>query len=297
MWVLVRHRNMGLSFVLAGTRIEMLSLTEGPMDGAIPSHTHGSGCYEIHYIARGYGTVLLAGRRYELEPGVLYVTGPQVVHAQLPRPDEPMDECCVYLRAEPLRAPEPEEQEHGTLLARFLAQTCWLGEDVPEIEAVLRQLLDELKGRRQGYRLQIEALLRQLLVLLVRSYAGAAAEGPAPAEPGGPQMLLEEYFLYGYRTLTLPQLAGRLNLSPRQTERLLRQEFGRTFSQLRLEARMSAAALFLTQTDWQITRIADEVGYSSAEHFTAAFTRHQGQSPRQYRLSQGGLSLEPSGKK
>ena len=60
---------------------------------------------------------------------------------------------------------------------------------------------------------------------------------------------------------------------------------------------MSAAALFLTQTDWQITRIADEVGYSSAEHFTAAFTRHQGQSPRQYRLSQGGLPLEPPGKK
>lgn len=295
--MLVRHRNMGLSFVLAGTRIEMLSLTEGAMDGAIPSHTHGSGCYEIHYIVRGYGTVLLEGRRYELEPGVLYVTGPQVAHAQLPRPDEPMDECCVYLRAEPLHAPEPETQEHRALLERFLSQTCWLGEGAPEIGAVLHTLLGELKGRRQGYRLQAEALLRQLLVLLVRSYAGADEPGPAEPAPAVPQMLLEEYFLYGYRTLTLTQLAGRLNLSPRQTERLLQQEFGCTFSRLRLEARMAAAALFLTQTDWQISRIADEVGYSSAEHFTAAFTRHLGLSPRQYRLSQNGMPLGLPGKK
>ena len=95
--------------------------------------------------------------------------------------------------------------------------------------------------------------------------------------------MIEEYFLYQYRSLSLEDLAKRLGLSTRQTERLLQKQYGKTFLQKKTEARMSAAAILLSNAEYSITSIAEELGYSSIEHFTSAFRNYYDMSPRQYR--------------
>ena len=74
-----------------------------------------------------------------------------------------------------------------------------------------------------------------------------------------------------------------MNLSERQTQRLLQQNFGKTFSQKLTDARMAAAAQLLEGTDLSVTQIAERSGYSSIEHFSTAFRRRMGCSPREYR--------------
>ena len=64
----------------------------------IPSHSHGSGCYEIHYISSGYGHAKIRDVLYDIIPNTLYITGPHVEHAQVPSPEDPMCEYCVYLK-------------------------------------------------------------------------------------------------------------------------------------------------------------------------------------------------------
>lgn len=59
-------------------------------------------------------------------------------------------------------------------------------------------------------------------------------------------VIIEEYFLYEYQDLSLPDLSDRLKLSPRQTQRLLMEYYGKTFQQKKAEARMSAAAILLS---------------------------------------------------
>ena len=56
-----------------------------------------------------------------------------------------------------------------------------------------------------------------------------------------------------------------------------------TILQKKAEARMSAAAILLTDTGKSITAIAEELGYSSIEHFSSAFKHYYHISPRQYR--------------
>ena len=51
----------------------------------IPSHSHGSGSYEIHYIPTGYGKLTADGHIFDIGPNTLFVTGPHVEHAQAPR--------------------------------------------------------------------------------------------------------------------------------------------------------------------------------------------------------------------
>ena len=89
--------------------------------------------------------------------------------------------------------------------------------------------------------------------------------------------------LYEYRTLTLDKLSARLGLGIRQTERLLKDHYGKTFLQKKTEARMSAASILLQNSGLSITQIAEDTGYSCVEHFSASFKRYYGQSASAYR--------------
>lgn len=44
-----------------------------------------------------------------------------------------------------------------------------------------------------------------------------------------------------------------------------------------------AASILLTYSDRSISSIAEELGYSSVEHFSAAFRKYYNKSARQYR--------------
>ncbi|MFA6663593.1 MAG: AraC family transcriptional regulator [Lachnospiraceae bacterium] len=79
----------------------------------------------------------------------------------------------------------------------------------------------------------------------VPSGSSGAAGSPQVSLFDSKSIILDECFLYEYNTLTLDILANRLALSRRQTERLIRQQYGKTFRQKMNEARMSAATVLL----------------------------------------------------
>ena len=96
-------------------------------------------------------------------------------------------------------------------------------------------------------------------------------------------IIIEEYFLYEYASLSLNALADKLKLSPRQTQRLIWKYYGKSFQQKKAEARMSVASILLKDEDRSIAFIADTLGYSSPEHFSAAFRKYYKMSPSEFR--------------
>ena len=160
------------------------------------------------------------------------------------------------------------------------------GQDNCQIKNTLELLFRELKEQKTGYTVYVETLLRQLIVQMIRNYQGGkkALHHFKPATPAEAQdFIIEESFLYDYPVLTLEQLAERLGLGCRQTERLMQDIYGKTFLQKKGDARMSAASILLTYSDRSISSIAEELGYSSVEHFSAAFRKYYNKSARQYR--------------
>ena len=96
-------------------------------------------------------------------------------------------------------------------------------------------------------------------------------------------MIIEEFFLYEYQHCTLDSLAEKLRISRRQAERLLKKQYGMTFTQKRTQARIAAASVLLLETSLSVTEIAMQTGFSSVEYFTNTFRRHCGVCPRAYR--------------
>ncbi|WP_148409739.1 AraC family transcriptional regulator [Murimonas intestini] len=280
------YTNLEISFTMGNVRFHAGNFSFSSFDQSMPSHSHGPGSYEIHYVPSGNGTLKLKDRDCQIVPNTLYITGPHVEHAQLPGKTNPMCEYCIYLRTESLPRSSKGSKDTVEVLSCFLDTVFWFGEDRQNIHQLFQDIFTELHTQGTGFMLETEALLRQLVIRLVRNYKDKKESGSLPdtrTSVFNPSLILEESFLYEYSTLTLDSLASRLGLSTRQTERLLQKQYGQTFLQKRTHAKMAAAASLLPDLSLTITDISELLGYSSVEHFSTAFRRHYGISAREYR--------------
>jgi len=83
-------------------------------------------------------------------------------------------------------------------------------------------------------------------------------------------------------SVNLDTVAAELELGPRTLQRRLEQE-GLQFRDVVNRTRLERARALLAERDLSITQIAAELGYSAPTHFTRAFQRATGYSPRRYR--------------
>ena len=65
----------------------------------LPRHSHGKNAFELHYVTDGKGTVIIGKEEYALSSGVLYLTGPNIAHEQLPDESEPLTAPGQYLKS------------------------------------------------------------------------------------------------------------------------------------------------------------------------------------------------------
>jgi transcriptional regulator GlxA family with amidase domain len=85
------------------------------------------------------------------------------------------------------------------------------------------------------------------------------------------------------RPLTTDAIAGRLNLSKRQLERLFARETGQSLQRLYRSMRLEYGRWLLQGRDNSITTIADECGFADTAHFSRAFRAEFGMAPSEAR--------------
>ena len=275
------YTNLNMRFRIENAELLVLNIAFERFSRCIPRHSHGHNSYELHYIPCGHGTVVVNDRTYKISPNTLYVTGPYVEHEQIPDPSNPMAEYCLYFKLI-----KNEKGNYGELIKTFEDTPFWFGQDSQDIHSTIRMILWELDNKYTGYMTQVEALLKQCIVTLIRNYERnkTARNRFAPSNLADRKYIItEEYFLYEYQTLSLEVLAGKLGLGTRQTNRFLKDCYGKNFQQKKAEAKMSAASILLNNENLTVTEIATELGYSSLEHFVTAFKRFYGMSTREYK--------------
>lgn len=282
----MHDNSLNFTFPLEHFSFQVSMVSTGRMVRSIPAHAHGRGCYEIHYIRHGSGTVVIDGVPRRVGQNTLYTTGPSILHEQIPDPSDPMVESCIYLRV----FPDFEKMERVSFLTPFLEQAFWMGQDTQQVLPLFDTIFQELEQKKPGYRPLLSALFQQLIVCIARNYLEPEAYQPVPENgfedasgDSSLSLIVEEAFLNEYRTITLERLARRIHLSPRQTERLIRQYYNSTFLKKRTEARIDAASVLLKTTELPVGEIAEMTGYSSSEHFSYAFKTYTGMSAREFR--------------
>ncbi len=282
----MKYRDLNISFTIESTRFTILSLVSEKLIRPIPMHAHSKNSYELHYVAAGEGLLNSGGEQYRIHPGTVFMTGPGVEHEQISDPENPMTEYCVYLKTEQRERPQKE-----SLSEKFTGTLFWMSYDGSSLHPIIKSTFSELEGSMLGRELMIESLMRQLILSMIRLYdsgkipAGSVSERRPSADLS--YLIIEEAFLYDYKSVTLDSLSKKLGLGSRQTERLLKEHYNKTFQQKKTESRMFAARTLLRESSKSIGAIAEELGYSSCEHFSWSFKKYCGQSPSEYRRSCG----------
>ena len=98
------------------------------------------------------------------------------------------------------------------------------------------------------------------------------------------QEMIRQFIRDNYHNkITLTDLAKATYLSSSYLSRYIKESFGKTFSEVILDARLEHAEKDIVQTDWPITRIALESGFSLPASFNKAFRQRYGVAPSVYR--------------
>ncbi len=281
------EKNSGYRFMLEGVVVTIAMVSYRRFTEVMPEHAHGENVYELHYVEQGEGTVFLNKREYRVEPGILYITGPGVLHEQIPSKENPLIEFGIYMQLQ-------KDVTGGELLQGLSGHSLWCGVGRKALKRLTGEILREQIGNQPGVWEKMQYLLAEFLIESIRSAMATKEEErelPIPQEQFGAHAIQEEnallvadeIFLYEYRDITLEEMAKRLGFSVRQTQRLLQKMYGKSFTQKKLEARMSAAVTLLQNSRYSITEISEMLGYASMEHFSYAFSKYYGYVPSSLR--------------
>lgn len=156
------------------------------------------------------------------------------------------------------------------------------------INKIARSIANEIAGERVGHEAMLDALVRQLVIHLLRSHMTVRKSARIELSRAGPvdrRLRLALEFMHDNfsRELALDEIASAAYLSEYHFARLFKHIMGVTPHTYIANLRLERARKLLSENSFPISEIAAMVGYQSQSHFTKIFKSVSGMTPRAYR--------------
>lgn len=265
-------------------------------DGLPLLYYHMAGCMELALVAEGEAWVATPSEVFRMTPRKLLVMERGVYHAQLPAASARRHRL-LWVHLNQTSGGLVDSVYSSPTKAGFTYQLIELPGRT-NVEAVGMTIASELAGREWGHMAAVAGLLRYLSCVLVRRLPRArmAERHSREASFGGDshvwgvlEAALEHCQVHFRDGVTRDEVAAAVGYSPRRLTELMATYLGHSVSDHLLNLRMVEARRLLETSDLPIREIASAVGYADPAHFTRAFKRTAGLSPRTYRRRLGGL--------
>lgn len=94
---------------------------------------------------------------------------------------------------------------------------------------------------------------------------------------------ITRYLREEYKDVSIKKIAEHFNFNPDYLGKIIKQTTGKTFTELLQDIRMNQACLLLEKSDYPISEIIKEIGYSNKSYFYKIFKRHFTLTPDEYR--------------
>ena len=155
----------------------------------------------------------------------------------------------------------------------------------PLVNALARQIVDELGKAYVADDIYLARLASLMVEQSCRTIEGITGKGMRPdnLQIGRLEVVLAWIQNNLAAALSIDELAQRAGVSAPHFRRLFLQSMGVTPHQHILGLRLQRASELLTRTDFSIERIAQDCGFSSQSHLTAAFKSAYGVTPAKFK--------------
>src|SRR5579859_5035590 len=266
----------------------------------IPPHQHGE--YEFHFVPWGQGTLTLDDGAFPLHAGLLYLTGPQVMHRQDIDFYDPMNELCLHVNIVELDteliSDLSDESSWGGQLEMLEADECMRqlnampAYPTPDRYGAMSCFLTSFMAwynRDPGAYITIRQSIVQILLRVAHAYAIPQIHTALPSRDMTVYryQLATQYIRDNYaRPITLGEVADELHVCGRQIQRIMAEHANETFSGYLEHYRLSQVCQSLTHTDLPVEQMAIQHGFSSGSYLHRVFKKRLGLTPLQYRERQ-----------
>lgn len=256
---------------------------------AIESHNHS--LFELHFILSGSGTLYVDQREQPLMPNTWHLIGPGTYHAIRQHRHDPLVRSYIQFSCHPskprkMRRDRDNEEESATIAAILSRLTYVTHKDASRHIQWIADIHHEFRRQRIGYMTRIRCLLTLVVLDVIRETEPGARIGYLPPSESKDDLRgaeIDRFFDQYSEPLTIGDLARTLNLSTKQTNRVILEQYGTTFKQKLLDTRIEEAKRLLATTDLAVQDISERVGYALHRSFVHVFKRKTGQTPIEYR--------------
>ncbi len=250
----------------------------------------------LYAVRGGEGLHVTNGAPSALSKGDIYLLAPGSVHSYVRYYNLELD--ALYFAPDLLRA---EELEALRVLSGFWSlfaedaarpnrdsdpRLHLRPEEWKSIEAQLATVHALWRGDDAASPLLLRQTIFALLIHLAWRWEARPQLAPARSEVSPAPTIsdavcwCEENFA---QPLQVPQLAARMFLSPGHFSQRFTREVGVAPAAFIRRLRLEKARALLRETDWPLTRIADETGFADAAHLARSFRSYYGLTPGAFR--------------
>ena len=245
--------------------------------------------YELFFVIDGDAEVVCETGKYYVKRNDLYIFPPSFQHLRIPMEDD-----VLKCKQVPIRF-SYERLNQGDDVYSLFDDIFHTKSDIlifrhsTGLRMIFEELLSETCQHACYEKIKMHSLITTLVLEVIR-FAYPELEGK-PQEPGDSvcsrNFIIEDFFSLSYNdNVKIEDLAKRLNLSTKQTSRVLAELYGTTFRKKLTSTRIQAAKSLLQYTGMPIAQVAETVGYMTMNGFFEAFRSEEGVSPAQFRREQ-----------
>lgn len=239
---------------------------------------HFHRAYEIYYLDKGRVTYFVSNNVYSVEKGEFVLIKPDVIHTT-----------------------KYDESNHRRFLIyfkeSFIKDFLELEPDFIKIFDSVHLRFDKINEKRAGdimRRILAEyesenrspVLLKCLLGELIKIFAENKNESIVPrvCESENKILTIIAYINEHYNSnISLESLAKVFYLNPSYLSRSFKEATGIGFKEYLTSVRLKEASLLLKNTNFNVSEICEQVGFSSQNHFCKTFKQAFGMSPLKFR--------------
>ena len=180
----------------------------------------------------------------------------------------------------------PEGLAYRCLFSDDRGNVLLLYDAPPELDARLTEAVRAALGGELGLTVQLEAEPVASLTRIAEAYDSAMERMLSSAQLSPIVDGAKAYIAAHYADpdLSLMEVAEALNAHPAYLSRTMKQELGMPFAKYLTNVRIGKAVQLMRDPSIRIWNVAEMVGYSGGNYFSAAFKKVLGVSPADYRM-------------